>query len=135
MHYFSSQTGDGVSRGAGSSRSSGVLAALVPILIYVVSAFLLYVETCMIASAMDSLRHVRRPALRGVTVCLLLIPLVLLPAVPVIMLLTLGYDCMASMRTLVYACCLWAVGFAAALPAYWYARRHAGPPKGTPAKT
>ena len=106
-----------------------MLSALVPILIYVVSALLLYVETCMITSAMDSLRYVNRALYRRTALCLLLIPLLLLPAVPAIMLLTLGYNCMASVRTLGYACALWALGLAAALPAYWYAKRHAPAPK------
>ncbi len=98
-------------------------AAILPLGIYFVSACLLYLETCLIASAMAHLRHAPHGGRRNLAVLLLLVPLVLLPAVPIVLLFTLDYDCRATPRTLLYAVVLWVVGLGSAIPAYLYAKR------------
>ena len=102
-------------------------AAVLPLAIYVVSAVLLYTETCLIASALDRLRHAPHNRRRNTAIFLLIIPLLLLPVIPVILLLTLDYDYRVTTRTLSYAVLLWLTGLCSAVPAYLYARRLSTP--------
>lgn len=97
--------------------------AYVPITVYLVSAVLLYVQTCMITSALDHIRH--RPHRLQQTICVycLLAPILVTPIVPIVLLLNLDSAGQAQSSTLVYAGALWAAGLFAALPAYWYATR------------
>jgi hypothetical protein len=100
-----------------------VASALLPFGIYFISALLLCFETWLIASATDLLRHAPVDGRRTVAMLMMLVPLILLPAVPVVLLCTLDYDCRATTRTLSYAILLWVAGLATSVPAYLYARR------------
>jgi hypothetical protein len=100
-----------------------VSAAIIPLAIYAISALLLYVETWLISSAMEHLARAPHGMRRRIAITLLLVPLLMLPAVPIVLLLSLDYDCRITIRTVAFAASMWLLGLLSAIPAYLYAKR------------
>ncbi len=96
---------------------------MLPLAVYVISALLLLLETSLVSAALQHLRGMpHTPGTRFALACLLA-PLVLLPLVPVVFLMTLDFKGKATPDGYVYAAIIWLGGIIAALPSYWYLTR------------
>jgi hypothetical protein len=96
---------------------------LVPVAVYIISASLLFLETSLVSGALERLQGLPFTAARRFAMFLLLVPLVLLPLVPVVFLLTLDFKGKATPQGYVYMALIWLGGLVAALPSYWYLTR------------
>ncbi len=99
---------------------------LIPIGVYLVSAALLYLETVLVSGALERARTIAGSSQRTIALVFLLLPLVILPIVPVVFLVTLDYNGKAGAQSYASLALLWIGGVLAALPSYVYLTRHAG---------
>ena len=100
-----------------------MVTIIVPLVVYVVSALLLFLETFLVSGALERLQGLPYTPGRRLAMFFLLIPLVLLPLVPVVFLLTLDFKGKATPQGYVYMAVIWLGGLVAALPSYWYLTR------------
>lgn len=100
-----------------------MVVVMVPLAVYLVSALLLFLETSLVSAALQHMRGL--PYTWGTRLALtcLLAPLILLPLVPVVFLMTLDFKGKATPEGFVYAALIWLGGIIAALPSYWYLTR------------
>ena len=96
---------------------------VLPLAIYVISAVLLFMETSLVSRALEHVQRVPDSSTRTVAMACLLLPLILLPLVPLVYLLTLDLKGQSTPESFIYTTAIWAGGIIAALPSYWYLTR------------
>ncbi|MBD3240777.1 MAG: hypothetical protein GF331_09350 [Chitinivibrionales bacterium] len=100
-----------------------MVVVMVPLAIYVISALLLFLETFLVSAALQHIRGMPHGFGTRIALACLLAPLVLLPLVPVVFLMTLDFKGKATPEGFVYAAVIWLGGIISALPSYWYLTR------------